>query len=367
MHASETDIRLMIRALELAKQGQGYVEPNPMVGCVIACGDEVIGEGWHQGFGGPHAEIEAIRHARSVPKDTTLYVTLEPCCHFGKTPPCTEAVVKTGVRRVVIAQRDPFPQVDGGGIEQLKQHGIKVEVGLLEEQAKELNAPYLKLTKTGRPWLIAKWAMSLDGKLATRTGDSQWISNEPSRAIVHHLRGRMDAIIVGRTTAQLDDPQLTARPPGCRTPTRIVLDSLASISPSSKLVCTATEIPVVVVVLPDAPTEKCSQLRAAGCEVLALQVDNPQDRLEKLFDELGRRQMTNVLVEGGGELLGSIFAMNAIDEVHVFIAPIIIGGNEASTIRGIGVEKIADSLALQNTQCRQLDDNLYLSGRLNQD
>jgi len=230
MQASAKEIRLMTRALELAEQGLGYVEPNPMVGCVIAHHDKVIGEGWHQRFGGPHAEVEAIRNAGSIPRDATLYVTLEPCCHQGKTPPCTVAIIQAGIRRVVIAQRDPFPQVDGGGIEQLKQQGSKVEVGLLEEQAKELNAPYVKLIKTGRPWVIAKWAMTLDGKLATRTGDSRWISNQLSRAVVHQLRGRVDAIMVGRKTAQLDDPQLTARPTGVRIPTRIILDSQASLS-----------------------------------------------------------------------------------------------------------------------------------------
>ena len=226
--AADFDSRMMLRALELARRGEGIVEPNPMVGCVVVQGEEIVGEGWHQRFGGPHAEIEALRAAGAKATGATLYVTLEPCCHHGQTPPCSDAVIQAGIGRVVAAMRDPFPKVAGGGIQQLMSAGIDVEVGLHEQEARELNAPYLKLLATGRPWVIAKWAMTLDGKLATKTGDSKWISGEASRRVVHELRGRVDAIVVGRRTAALDDPLLTARlekgsPP--RIATRIVLDS----------------------------------------------------------------------------------------------------------------------------------------------
>ena len=216
MHECETDCRHMRRALELALGGEGQVEPNPMVGCVIARGDEVVGEGFHRRFGGPHAEIEALGAAGGRAADATLYVTLEPCCHHGKTPPCTRAVVDAGVQRVVVAQRDPFLAVQGRGIAELQAAGIAVELGLLAAEARRLNAPYLKLVGTGRPWIVAKWAMTLDGKIATRAGESRWISGAASRERVHLLRGRMDAIMVGRETAVRDDPLLTARPPGPR-------------------------------------------------------------------------------------------------------------------------------------------------------
>ena len=241
---SELDSWQMARALELAARGEGFVEPNPMVGCVIARGAEIIGEGWHRKFGGPHAEVEALHVAGTRARGATLYVTLEPCCHQGKTPPCTDAILASGLGRVVVAQRDPFPAVAGGGIERLRQAGLAVEVGLREAEARRLNAPYLKLTESGRPWVIAKWAMTLDGKLASRTGDSRWISNEASRAIVHQLRGRVDAIVVGRGTAGQDDPLLTARPAGPRVATRIVLDTRASLASDSQLVTTAGEAPV---------------------------------------------------------------------------------------------------------------------------
>ena len=196
----------MQRALELAAQGQGFVEPNPMVGCVIARGAEIVGEGWHRRFGQAHAEIEALYIAGSRARGATLYVTLEPCCHQGKTPPCTRAVLAAGVARVVAAMADPFPQVAGGGLAELRAAGIEVQTGILENEARKLNAPYLKLLSTGRPWVVAKWAMTLDGKIAARSGDSRWISSPASRQLVHQLRGRMDAIIVGRGTAATEIP-----------------------------------------------------------------------------------------------------------------------------------------------------------------
>ncbi len=208
------DARHMTRALELAARGEGQVEPNPMVGCVIARDGVCIGEGWHQRFGGPHAEVEALGSVQGSAAGATMYVTLEPCCHTGKTPPCTEAIVRTGIGRVVVAQVDPFPAVAGQGVQRLRDAGIVVDVGLLEESARQLNAPYRKLIQQQTPWIIAKWAMTLDGKLASRTGYSQWISSAASRQRVHQLRQRVDAVMVGRGTAQADDPLLTARPAG---------------------------------------------------------------------------------------------------------------------------------------------------------
>lgn len=363
MEQKDLDQWHMRRALELAAQGRGRVEPNPMVGCVLARGAEVIAEGWHRMFGGPHAEIDALAVAGDRAAGATAYITLEPCCHFGKTPPCTEALITAGVRRVVAAMRDPFPAVSGRGAEQLVAAGIEVNFGVLEADARSLNAPYLKLVETGLPWVIAKWAMTLDGKIATRTGDSRWISGDVSRAWVHELRGRVDAIIVGSGTALRDDPLLTARPPGPRTAARIVLDSQASLPPESQLVRTARDCPVIVAAASSAPAEKCERLAKTGCEVLSLAAATHAERLTKLLAELGRRRMTNVLVEGGGRLLGQFFDVGQIDEVHVFIAPRLIGGaNAPSPIGGLGAAAIAEGLMLDIVSRQQSGDDLHISG-----
>jgi len=265
---------------------------------------------------------------------------------------------------VVIAGLDPFPQVDGGGLAELEAAGIDVQAGVLETEARALNAPYFKLLETGRPWVLAKWATTLDGKIATRTGSSQWISCEQSRAIVHEIRGRVDAIMVGAETARLDDPRLTARPPGPRTATRVVLDSRASLSSASQLVRTAGETPVLVAIGPEAAATDRSRLEDAGCEVLLCDGPSHQARLGQLLDELGRRRMTNVLVEGGGRLLGSLFDAGQIDEVHAFIAPKLAGGQGASTpMAGEGIADMADALALDEPQWKQVDSDLYLQGR----
>ncbi|REK07184.1 MAG: bifunctional diaminohydroxyphosphoribosylaminopyrimidine deaminase/5-amino-6-(5-phosphoribosylamino)uracil reductase RibD [Planctomycetota bacterium] len=355
----------MARALELAAQGQGLVEPNPMVGCTIVRDGETVGEGFHRRYGGPHAEIEALQVAGKRAAGATAYVTLEPCCHHGKTPPCSEALIAAGLRRVVVAQRDPFPQVDGGGIQALEAAGIDVDVGLQEELARELNAPYLKLVGRGRPWVIAKWAMTLDGKLATHAGDSRWISCEASRAAVHRLRGRVDAIVVGRGTAEADDPLLTVRPPGARTPARIVLDSRGSLAAESQLVRTAGDAPVIVAVADSAPGDARDKLAAAGCEVLACAGASHAERLEALLDELGRRRMTNVLVEGGSTLLGALFDAGAIDEVHAFIAPKLAGGQGApSPVGGQGVDLMAQAVSLIRPVIELSGDDVYIHGRI---
>ena len=365
MSTAEWDRRWMARALELALRGQGAVEPNPLVGCVIADRDRLVGEGWHTRFGGPHAEIEALRAAGAAAAGGTLYVTLEPCCHHGKTPPCTDAVVRAGIGRVVVAHQDPFPLVAGRGIAQLRESGIQVEAGLLEQDALELNAPYLKLIRTARPWILGKWAMTLDGKLATRTGHSQWISGPAARARVQQLRGRVDAILVGRRTAELDNPLLTARPPGPRVAVRIVVDSQARLPLDSQLVRTARQTPVLVAVGPQANAEHCRRLRDAGCEVWTSTADDAQERLLQLLDELGRRRMTNLLVEGGGQLLGSLFDAGEIDEVHAFVAAKLVGGRDAPPpVAGRGVEQMSQAWALQKPIVEQLGDDLYVHGRV---
>jgi len=355
----------MARALRLAEAGRGCVEPNPLVGCIVAHGAEIIGEGWHQHYGGPHAEIEALAVAAGRAAGATMYVTLEPCCHQGKTPPCTQAVIAAGVRRVVLAQRDPFSRVDGGGIAALEAAGIVVEVGLLEGDARTLNAPYLKLLATGRPWVIAKWAMTLDGKIAARGGSSRWISGEASRRIAHALRGRVDAIVVGRGAATTDDPLLTARPPGPRIATRIVLDTAATLASDSQLVRTARQTPLLVVVGPTAAVAPRQRLEAEGCEVWVCDGETPQARIDHLLAELGRRRMTNILVEGGGTLLGSLLDGRQIDEAHVFIAPKLLGGATApAAMAGEGIGQVSQALALVEPRIEQVEGDVYVHGHV---
>jgi diaminohydroxyphosphoribosylaminopyrimidine deaminase/5-amino-6-(5-phosphoribosylamino)uracil reductase len=336
------DREWMTRALALAERGRGHVEPNPLVGAVVVRDGRCVGEGWHQRYGQAHAEVNALAAAGEAARGATLYVTLEPCCHFGKTPPCTDAVIGAGISRVVAAMSDPFPQIAGRGAELLRRAGITVEIGVCEAEARRLNAPYLKLLATGRPYVHAKWAMTLDGKLATRTGDSKWISNEASRRRVHELRGRMDAIVVGIGTVLADDPLLTARPPGPRTPVRVVLDHHGRTPATSKLARTARETPTWIVTA----GEPAPHLESLGCEV------HPLADVGALLDEMGRRRMTNILVEGGAGVLCSFIDAQQIDEVHVFIAPRLVG--EA--------EKIAGALTLPPLRVEMIDGDVYLHG-----
>ena len=337
---SSTDTMLMHRACKLARRGEGFVEPNPMVGAVVANSDGmVLGEGWHQRFGSAHAEVHALAMAGQAARDATLFVTLEPCCHTGKTPPCTDAIVSAGIRRVVVAATDPFPAVAGKSISFLKKAGLQVDVGLLQQEATRLTAPFRMLTMAKRPWVIAKWAMTIDGYLAlphASTDDSgesqqyQWISSEVSRAIVHDLRRRVDAIVVGVQTALADDPLLTARPSGPRPLVRVVLDRQARLPVSSRLVQTAHEHPVLVAVGPRAAKDQVKQLQDNGCEIWHSSTDQSSQMLIDLAHEFGARQMTNVLLEGGAHILESCFKADIIDEVWAFLAPKLLDANAPS-------------------------------------
>lgn len=364
---SEIDQRWMQYALEIARRGQGAVEPNPMVGCVIVVDDQLVAEGWHEQFGQAHAEVNALaKTGQADLSEATLYVTLEPCAHHGKTPPCAQAVIAAGIKRVVIAMQDPFPQVDGQGIAQMREAGIEVITGIAQQQAELLNAPYIKRQTEHRPWVIGKWAMTLDGKIATHAGSSQWISNEKSRAIVHQIRGRVDAVIVGHQTALADDPQLDARPPGPRNATRIVVARNPAIDHSSHLVSTADQLPVIITAGPDADDAYLAELRKQSVEVLCF--DDSESILSDLLLELGRREFTNVLIEGGAGLLGACMDQNLIDEVHVFIAPKMVGASSApSPIGGVGIDNMQDALQLKNQRVEMIDGDIYISGIVRQD
>lgn len=358
---------VMQRAVELARGGCGLVEPNPAVGAVVVDDElQCLGEGFHERFGGAHAEVNALQAAGEAARGQTLYVTLEPCSHTGKTPPCTQAIIDAGLARVVVATVDPAPHADGAGIQQLRAAGIDVEVGLCEYEAQQLIAPFTKLITTGRPFVHAKWAMSLDGRIATRSGDSQWISGEESRAIVHQLRGRMDAVLVGIGTALADDPLLTTRPSGQRTATRVIVDSRVRLPLDSQLVSTAGDAPLLIIAGPNAPPTKVAELQQAGAEVLVLAEESEgRPSLSTVMNELGSRDMTNVLVEGGAAVLGSLFDHRLADMVHVFLGPRIIGGLDAwSAVAGLGCESLGEAFTIVDPEVRQAGGDVYVYGRL---
>lgn len=362
MNTIDSDISFMKLALRLAEQGRGFVEPNPMVGCVVVRDGQVIGEGWHRKFGEAHAEVNALAAAGEA-AGSTVFVTLEPCCHVGKTPPCTNALIQANVGRVVVATLDPSEKVAGKGVQTLLDAGVSVDVGVCQKQADRLISPFRKLALQKKPWMIAKWAMSLDGKIATRSGDSRWISNEQSRRIVHEIRGQVDAIIIGSGTAQADDPLLTARPSGARTALRVVVDSTAVTSVTSKLVESVDDIPVLIFAGPHAEPSQVLQLRERGCEVLVCPAVDRNQRLVNLLDELGRRDLTNVLCEGGSRLLGTLFDLKMIDEVHAFIAPKLIGGeNPFTPIAGEGYLNMPSAPQLQDATIEILGDNVHVNG-----
>ena len=361
---TELDRACMREAIELARLGQGLVEPNPMVGCILTHEGRKVGVGYHQKFGGPHAERNALANvAGNVPYGCTAYVSLEPCGHHGKTPPCTEALIQARVARVVVSMRDPCELVAGKGMAQLQAAGIQVDCGLEEPASRRLNAPYIKRILTHRPWVIGKWAMTLDGKIASKTGHSQWITSTASRAQVHAMRGRVDAIIVGRGTVMLDDPLLTARPPGLRRAMRVVLDSRLTISDSSQLVKTAREFPLLIWTGPEVPMGRAEHLRGLGCQVHVCPFADRQERLLLLLEHLSREySATNVLVEGGQDLLGSLFDLHQVDQCEIYLAPKLLGGHDApSPIGGLGLDRVSDDPQLLVESVETLDSDLHVS------
>ena len=369
-HPFPDDESVMQHALQLAAQGRGAVEPNPMVGAVIVDTDRrLISQGWHRHFGAAHAEVMAIQNA-SQTDGTRLFVTLEPCSHHGKTPPCADAVIKAGFAEVIIGCQDPAPHVAGQGIDRIRKANIDVVVGLCEADADALICPFSMLHTNNRPWVHAKWAMTLDGRIATASGHSQWISNETSRAIVHQLRGRVDAIITGAGTVRADNPTLTARPPGPRRAARIVIDaSGTSVDLSPNLLATVDQAPLIIAVSDHISESRQNELQAAGAELLVLPEAQP-NRLcvSSLLQELGQREMTNVLVEAGSEIAGAFFDQDLIDEVHVFIAPKLAGGNGArSPLGGIGRQQIPNLPDLIDCDIRTPGGDVYISGRVRRD
>jgi diaminohydroxyphosphoribosylaminopyrimidine deaminase / 5-amino-6-(5-phosphoribosylamino)uracil reductase len=385
---TDTDRLHLARAIELAGQGVGAVKPNPVVGAVIARDGEVLGEGWHERFGGAHAEVNAIEACGMADlTGATLYVSLEPCCHEGKTPPCTEAIVQSGIRRVVVGSDDPTEKAAGRGLGILRDEGIEVMIadGELATRARLLNQAFRKHARVGRPWVLFKSAMTLDGKVATRAGDSQWISGEASRELAHRWRASVDAVVVGIGTALADDPRLTARPDGTPSepsgqPRRVVFDSLARLPADSRLLGgagvraegeslpaspTAAEIPLTVVVSRAAARADTDALEAAGAQVLLATGENEPARVRSALDQLGQLGVASLLLEGGPHLAGAFLDAGEIDEIRLFLAPLLLGGRTArDPLEGEGVERISDALRALTFDCERIGEDLLVCARL---
>ncbi len=355
-------------ALELAEQGFGRVAPNPLVGAVLINEGRIVGSGYHQAFGQPHAEAVAIESAGDKARGATLYVGLEPCKHYGKTPPCADAIIKAGVKRVVYGTRDKHPAARGG-LEMLSEAGVEIEGPVLEKRCVDLNAPFFKHISTGRPLVMAKWAMTLDGKIATSTGESRWISSDASRRLVHQWRGRSGAVLVGIGTVLADDPYLNCRVEELPSPAKVVLDNECRLSPEARLFepSIGEEEPprVLVYTSENASEDRVEALRERGAEVISVAAARGLVSIGATLDDLGRRGINLVLVEGGSELFGSFFDGGFIDQVMAFISPKLVGGRAAkSPLGGEGLAHMLDAPMLRELRNYRLEGDMVIEGKL---
>ena len=358
------DRDFMARALELASRGKGSVNPNPLVGAVVVVDSQIVGEGWHQQYGGLHAEINALNEAGAASNGATLYVTLgveeSPCCHHGKTPPCTDRIIHAGIRRVVVATRDPNPAINGKGLILLKNVGIEVVESVMEDEAVQQNEIFLTFIRRGTPFVELKLAMSLDGRIATKTGDAKWITGEESRIEGHRLRRKHMAIAVGVETVIQDDPGLNVRHVEGKDPVPIVLDTTGRIPLSSKLLQSPSK---AIVATCNMSEETERQILETGAQVWRLPEANGRVSIPALLARMTEAKLDSLLIEGGGEIAASFLEARAIDKVSFFYAPIRIGGREAVPgIGGVDIDKIADAMGLERVETRRLGEDLYLTG-----
>ena len=351
-------------ALSLARQGIGKVNPNPLVGAVIVKEGRIIGEGYHEVYGGVHAEINAIKHASEETNGATLYVTLEPCNHYGKTPPCTEAIIKNKIAQVVIGMEDPNPLVAGRGIKRLEEVGIKVIVGILEEECRKLNEIFIKYITKQEPFVLLKTAMTLDGKIATVSGDSRWITGELAREKVHQLRNAYSGIMVGIGTIMKDNPQLTCRLTQGRNPTIIVLDSTLRIPMSSKIIHGPSKVMIATTKeMEDRAKDKVKELKALGIQILFVEAYEGRVHLKQLMIQLGRLGIDSILIEGGAEVNASALEANIVDKMQFYIAPKIIGGSGAKTpVAGRGITHLKEAINVQELQINRFEEDILLEG-----
>ncbi|HBV99519.1 MAG: DeoR faimly transcriptional regulator [Peptococcaceae bacterium BICA1-7] len=354
----------MKMALDLAASAMGRTSPNPMVGAVLVKDGKVVGKGYHARAGTPHAEVVALRDAGEAARGSTLYVTLEPCCHHGRTGPCTEAVIEAGVKKVVAAMTDPNPMVAGKGFDRLREAGLEVEAGIMEEDARSLNEVFIKYITTGLPFVVMKAAVSLDGKIATRTGDSQWITGPGAREYGHSLRDRYDAVLVGINTVLADNPSLNTRVPGGgRDPVRVVLDSQARTPPEAKIINSSPGAPVIIITTPGAPAGRLAALEEAGARVEIAPAVSGRVDIKAAFAGLARRGITSILIEGGGVVHASALDSGMVDKVVWFIAPLLIGGLEApGPLGGEGPEKLAGATALDRVNVSRIGGDILVEG-----
>lgn len=356
----------MALAIELAKGGIGKVNPNPLVGAVIVKGKEIIGKGYHEKYGGSHAEVNAINSSNDSVEGSTLYVTLEPCCHFGKTPPCVNLIIEKGIKKVVIGHLDPNPAVCGKGVKKLREAGIEVVIGVMEDECKKINNVFIKYIKKEMPYVVLKTAMSLDGKIATYTGESKWITGSESRKKVHELRNEMLSIMVGVNTVILDNPKLTCRIPGGRNPIRIIVDSKLRIPMNSEVVLSANKVKTIVATTKLAEKEKIRTLENLGVEVLTVEDNDKGVDLKKLMIKLASMGIDGVLLEGGSSLNFSALEEKIVDKVIFYIAPKIIGGQQSKTpIGGEGIKLLSDSFKLKNLSVNSVGEDIVAEGIVN--
>lgn len=352
----------MAAALRLARRSLGMTWPNPAVGCIVVKDGRVVGRGWTALGGRPHAETQALAMAKDAARGADVYVTLEPCSHHGKTPPCAEALIKAGVSRVVIAATDPDPRVNGQGVKMLKDAKIAVEVGLMAAEATDLNAGFFHRIKNGRPLVTVKIASSADGRVATHKGESQWISGNLSRARTHLLRAETDAVLIGSGTGLADNPELTCRLPGLssRSPLRILVDSRLRVPLTSKLVATAKKIPTWIFTRADADKDRAEVLKNSGVEVIVSEV-GPDGRinLAEMFQELGRRGLTNILVEPGGHLLAALFQKKLVDRMVWVHSPMVLGGDGLAAVLPFGVDFLRQAPKFQRIETKLYGDDVY--------
>jgi diaminohydroxyphosphoribosylaminopyrimidine deaminase/5-amino-6-(5-phosphoribosylamino)uracil reductase len=356
-------IQYMRRAIVLARKAYGRTSPNPMVGAVVVKGGEVVGEGYHSRAGQPHAEIEALSRAGHYAGSADLYVTLEPCCHFGRTPPCTEAIIEAGIKRVFVGMKDPNKQVSGKGLRSLKKHGIVIVPGVLKEECVKLNEPFIKMIKTGMPFVILKTAMSLDGKIATRSGDSRWITGKLARNHVHKIRNQVDAILVGTKTVLKDDPRLTCRlkVEDVKHPIRIILDRKNRIPLTAKVFKNSRSQKVVYVTGPDISSRRLKNLISKKVVVLNGKILKSGFDIKHLLKELASRDMNSILIEGGADLNASVVKAGLVDRVVAFISPILIGGAQApGFLGGQGVVKVEGAMKLKDINVTKIGEDLMV-------
>ncbi len=359
------DRHFMNMALDLAVKGQGLTSPNPMVGAVVVKDGQVVGTGYHEAAGKAHAEVNALEDAGRLARGADLYVTLEPCNHTGRTPPCTRRILAAGIRRVIAAMKDPNPGVAGGGAEFLKQQGVEVTLGVGEDRARKLNEAFIKYVRTGCPFVIAKCAATLDGRIATRTGDSRWVTGPAARQFVHRLRHAVDAIMVGINTVRSDDPSLTTRLDSGqgRDAVRVVLDTHLSISPQARILRQRSAAQTIVVVGGVPAATKKAAVEKTGARVIAVELKNNLIDMQALMERLGALELTSLLIEGGSRVLASAFAAAVVDKVLFFYAPKILGGDDGVPIcSGPGPERMSACVAVTDVSVQRFENDVLIEG-----